>query len=170
MVDIVSSEVAAPAPARKTKTPPANRFEVRVRMTVSRVINVSLVEQTFTAEVQMEASWIDSRIAVAVAEKNTHDATTLTVQGLNPDLETTDQKAGRLCFTELPGESFFAPRLVFRNCIDDGRSEQWFALFHDGDVDAPAVVCLRWNLTGVFQEMLELKLFPMDVQVPLQLL
>jgi hypothetical protein len=132
-------------------------------MAVSRLIHVSLVEQTFTVEAQMEVSWVDNSIGPVVESANlTHsDGTPLTVGDLIVDEKHTDQAAGILRFEQL-SHQFFAPRLKFNNCIEYLKREAWFELFHTGDENT--VVCMRWKFVGVLQEILELQKFPLDVQ------
>jgi hypothetical protein len=174
----------------KRQDDPAEVVQVRVRVAVWRVIKVSLVEQTFHAEAQLEASWVDRRIGVALEEKKNRRigaalqqrnlgaalkdkhppsdasqstaADAVSVEGLKVDFKKTDQSAGVLRFEGLE-QDFFAPRLEFRNCIELARREVWYELFHDQNDQAP-VVCLRWKFIGVFQEILELQRFPIDVQ------
>jgi hypothetical protein len=142
----------------------AEDVEVRVRVAVSRVINISLVEQAFTVEAQMEASWVDNHLVAAVTAANlkASDGRLKGARDLTVDYANTDQAAGVLRFTELGSSSFFAPRLKFKNCIELLKDEMWFELFHAAA--NTVVVCMRWKYVGIFQEILELQMFPLDVQ------
>jgi len=158
-----SPHKAAPIPAKEIE-----KVEVRVRVAVARLINVSLVDQTFTVEAQMEASWVDKHIIPAIeAARSTHSdgplmaARDLTVKDLTVNSENKLQAAGVLQFVQLGEKEFFAPRLKFNNCIERPWSEEWFELFEEG---RNTVVCMRWKFKGVFQENLELHKFPFDVQ------
>ncbi len=41
---------------------PSTMREVRIRISMKRIINVDLIEQSFTCELFMEASWVDKKM------------------------------------------------------------------------------------------------------------
>lgn len=68
---------------------------------------------------------------------------------------------------ERPDEAFYAPSLIFQNCVEITEEDVSFKIFDDNPSDPaqPAVVCMWWELTGVFQGDFRLHRFPMDVQI-----
>ena len=134
-----------------------NRIEVRVRIDVKRVVVVDVVAQTFTVTLQLEASWIDRQMG----EIEGDEIKTSTNSAQERQRE---QRAGILKVVGSEND-FFAPRLSFKNCIEETDSDCWFQIYRDGaDPTKPPVVCFRWKMTGVFQEEMHLRLFPIDSQ------
>eukprot|EP01043_Picozoa_sp_COSAG02_P022253 COSAG02_NODE_1152_length_14201_cov_9.055595_1_plen_584_part_00 len=135
-----------------TASSTAAHREVRVRITVKRVMEVNLVEHSFKAHVQLEASWIDPDLAEVDLKKH------------QPDLTDVDrcQRAGILKLEGLEKKSFFTPRITFKNClkVDEDSSQQWYKIYPD----AEPVVCFRWELTGQFRTTFDLARFPIDSQ------
>mmetsp|Transcript_9180 Transcript_9180/g.12173 ORF Transcript_9180/g.12173 Transcript_9180/m.12173 type:complete len:645 (-) Transcript_9180:56-1990(-) len=176
-----AAQVGAPLPPH-AETCSQVKMDVRVRLSIGRLIEVSLQGQTFTADLRMEASWVDPDIVTHLRKHTPRalpDEKALTsawaADNLTPVQENsteTDQLTGCLRFKPLKGfeESsgfedcdFFAPRLAFRNCVEMTNSRQWYTLYAVKGEEHP-IVCLRWDFTGKFQEIFELRQFPMDVQ------
>ena len=130
--------------------------EVRVRTKVIHVIDVNKQAQTFTVVVQFEASWIDEEVLKVAENLN------VLVNDLKINEEETSQAAGHLVI-EKDKTILFAPRLRLRNLIGKEDEEMWFR-FYATEGEGPPVVCFRWQLKGVFQEVMELKMFPFDIQ------
>jgi len=128
--------------------------EVRVRTTVIHVIDVNKQAQTFTVVVQFEASWIDKEVRKVAERLNER------VNDLKIDKDQTSQATGQLVI-EKDKAILFAPRLRLRNLIGKEDEEMWFRFY---ETNGPPVVCFRWQLKGVFQEVMELQWFPFDVQ------
>ena len=141
------------------------RREVRVRVIVDRVTEINLHGQTFSANLFLEASWLEPdfrRFEPFISEMEE-------VPIVSQD--ESHQRRGILRVEEIEHD-FFAPRLWFVNRIDKGvqdstgahEGEEWFQVFHSSPLAAPHIVCYRWKLHGVFQELMELEYFPFDVQ------
>ena len=132
---------------------------VRVRANVSRMINVDLQNQCFTAVLRLEATWVAPEL-VEAGKRLGKDVTNLTI-----DETKSDQSSGDMF---LAGDNeevrFFAPRLYVNNLVTlkPEESVEWFTV-HEGAQGDP-VVCFRWKLKGTFQEIMELHKFPFDVQ------
>jgi len=118
-----------------------------VRATLQRLVDIEVATQTFTAVYRMEASWIDGALTSCDI----------------PDVERSKQLVGNL-FVQGKEEAFFAPRLRINNAVEITSFEEWFQIYDDPRPGGSAIVCLRWNVTGVFQELFELEYFPMDIQ------
>eukprot|EP00457_Paulinella_chromatophora_P004648 gb/GEZN01004660.1/.p1 GENE.gb/GEZN01004660.1/~~gb/GEZN01004660.1/.p1 ORF type:complete len:572 (+),score=67.05 gb/GEZN01004660.1/:67-1782(+) len=149
--------------------------EVRVRVSIKRIVDVDLVGQRFICEFFMEASWIDCDIM----KKHRLDDTK-SFNGAEPyqaDLKESDFPNGKLRLRGDDVNRFFTPRLSFRNLIEFTRQEEWAQIFppsqknwnawrENGEKGSPplATVCYRLRATGEFQEKMELHLFPVDSQ------
>ena len=137
---------------RPSATDGSAEYEVRVRLNVLRLIGIDLQQQTFTAMIFLEASWLEPK--------------------LQPDDEPVDdadddvyreQSKGVLKVKKREKENFFAPRLTIRNCVDVLHAESWFRI-RKCESSGKTMVCYRSKLTGIFQEQMELKKFPLDSQ------
>lgn len=126
-------------------------YEVRVRLNVLRLITVDLQQQTFTANIFMEASWLEPKLS----------ATDEPVDDADDDVYREQSKG--VLKVKGKDESFFAPRLTIRNCVDVLHAESWFRIRKCSST-GKAMVCYRSKLTGIFQEQMELKKFPLDSQ------
>ncbi|KAL1496851.1 hypothetical protein AB1Y20_014437 [Prymnesium parvum] len=139
--------------------PPAPRCEVRVRCSVRRLLRVSLQEQTFRATLHLEASWVEPELKQL---SRRHAGV------LHADAARSNQRQGVLVVLEdKEGTAFFAPRLALVNQEAGGAEaeEGWFTVFDDApEAEAPPVVTYQWVTTSTFQETMDLRLFPMDVQ------
>ena len=151
--------------------------ELRVRATVSRLLEVKLVEQTFKASVQIEASWVDPDLKVLSKNSAMLDESA-DARRILVDVDRTNQYTGKM-FCYLPPESesdtsngkdnaqrYWAPRLYFENVLIKENEEQWYRFYDHEPQNAsiPPVVCLLWKFTGTFQEIMELWYFPLDYQ------
>ena len=135
---------------------------VRVRANVLRVVNVDLQGQCFTALYKLEASWVAPELKLA-AERLGKKVSELII-----DEQQSNQRVGKLFLADAPEEgAFFAPRLYLNNLVnlkpEESESEEWFTVYEGAEGGDP-IVCFRWKLMGTFQEIMELKLFPFDVQ------
>ena len=133
-------------------------MQVRVRTNVKKVINIDLQAQTFTAFVKFEASWIDPELQEVADRIKVH------VSELTVDWKNTNQSLGKLIITDdAERKELFTPRLRLQNLISkDADSEmKWFEFYAS---DGPPIICFRWEIKGVFQEAMELQMFPFDSQ------
>jgi hypothetical protein len=168
--------------------------EVRVRLTVHRLLDIDLQLQKFTVHLSLEASWVDKAL-----KQHMHKT-----QGCKPDEERSQQmKAGlfvkfddekhtwdvisvqsekksetnaveRAAFSkwkELTDRKihgpYFTPRISWKNALQaEKRASTWFTLYdnNEGDVTSPYIVCFRKTETTTFQQRMELRLFPIDEQ------
>jgi hypothetical protein len=131
------------------KPPPK---EVRVRAYFHRIIEVHMLEQTFTADLQIEASWVDKGMQQTLA---------------GVQLDTVDFAKDHRVWN---------PYLSFRNLISDDGCEVWYTVYQSKDGAEPVnvvdcesdllpVVCRRWRCTrAVFQNSMKLHQFPFDIQ------
>ena len=146
-------------------------IEVRVRVTVNRLQEVCLVDQTFTANLQLEASWVDPDHKPEL-------------EGRKPDRKPVAHPIGRwdsdgptealqrrgilrLITADDKVEHLFAPRLKFNNSIEEKDSEMWYVFYearHPKSGDPQLITCLRWAVTIKFQAKYKLKKFPIDHQ------
>ena len=118
-------------------------------------MDVNLVAQSFTAKVQLEASWVDADLASVDLKEHPPEWRDVGRR----------QRAGVLKLRGIQ-QHFFAPRLEFKNCIkvDEDSSNEWYKIYPgETDNDLP-VVCFRWDLTADFHTSFELFRFPMDSQ------
>lgn len=131
--------------------------KVRVRVFVTRLVDIDLKAQTFTAKMQLEASWVEPKLMAAGAAAGA-------AGGAEPraDNERSRPSEGVL-FIEGSDEPFYAPRLHLANLIAEEHSEGWFRVYA-GPEDATPVVCFRMALQGTFQETMRLRRFPYDSQ------
>ena len=130
--------------------------EVRVSTKVTNLIEVNNQKQTFTAMVRFEASWIEEELTEIV--QRLRSGRTVDSLAANKHLSSHDKL---VIDGDEHQQALFAPRLRLRNMIQTDSEELWYTFY---STDGPPVVCLRWNVTGVFQEVMELGLFPLDVQ------
>ena len=134
---------------------------VRVRANVLRVVNVDLQGQCFTAIYKLEASWVAPELKMA-ADRLGREVSELTI-----DEPRSNQRAGKYSLADDPsGEEFFAPRLYLNNLVDlkPAESTEWFTVYEGFTEYEPPIVCFRWKLKGTFQQAMELRTFPFDVQ------
>jgi hypothetical protein len=135
--------------------------EVRIRLDVKQLMDVNLVAQTFTVHFQLEASWLEPEMSGV--NLNEHPPA-----NDNAEDVLKHQRMGRLqleCDKDTEDEEkfeFWAPRLALRNCTESCSEEMWHCIYGTDD-DAP-IVCCRWVVVGVFQEMYKLRSFPIDGQ------
>lgn len=124
-------------------------LEVRIRISVKHLDQVSLACQSFKALVQVEASWVDKSV-----KRDYHLVEDKFKQNLQVDGH--DES----CL-------FFHPRLTLANCLEEQRQDTWVEVYHntdkDGNIQDP-IVCLRYISLAVFQEEFELAWFPFDRQ------
>lgn len=144
---------------------------MRVRAFVHRLEKVNLLEQSFTALVQFEASWLldddeTARLKKLENERKTEDKD----DRLMIDHKRSDQRVGNLFFHGDTEHRYFAPRLNIDNCIskrDDMEAEEWYKLYDERDERdelVRVVICWRYKIKGEFQEVFELGWFPFDEQ------
>eukprot|EP00808_Paulinella_micropora_P011255 g7706.t1 len=145
--------------------------EVRVRISIKRIVEVDLVKQNFTAEFFMEASWTSTRMVEEGKFKEGEPQPEV-------DIERTEYQNGKLYFKGDEDKKYhFTPRLSFRNLIEykENLKEEWIQVYQpsqkelkkwedDGGPAPHAVVCYRLQAVAQFQEKMELKLFPVDSQ------
>ena len=134
-----------------------NAREVRIRLSFKRILNVSIVEQSFTAEIFFEASWEESEFAGMPEVKvdntvcSSFPATKIYLEA-DKDKKLEDRKA------------YDTPHLHIGN-IKDKKSEidveNWFEIYYNY---GEPIVCQRVKLTASFQERMELEHFPFDEQ------
>eukprot|EP00960_Hanusia_phi_P061012 764705-Hanusia_phi.AAC.4 len=137
---------------------------VRIRVMIDKLVEVSLINQTFTVCMIIEASWTDSKMKKFKINKELFETSIS---------EDSDQLSGKLYLKEDKAENeehktaFFAPRLVIDNAIDYKSTEIWFRCYDDspGDPSSDIIVCMRWKLTCTLHEEMELANFPFDNQL-----
>eukprot|EP00931_Biecheleriopsis_adriatica_P004796 TRINITY_DN106414_c0_g1_i1.p1 TRINITY_DN106414_c0_g1~~TRINITY_DN106414_c0_g1_i1.p1 ORF type:complete len:450 (+),score=32.89 TRINITY_DN106414_c0_g1_i1:42-1391(+) len=123
--------------------------EVRVRLTVFDVSEISISSSRFTCNFWLEASWLDGTLN----------------DGDSANLECWESQFPYM----RRGDSLrWTPRLDFYNILELKDKEEWFQIYtksRDGTqpLDTP-VVCYRLRASGVFRERFELKNFPFDAQ------
>lgn len=129
--------------------------EVRVRVSVRHVINIDLLNQCFKVAVQFEASWIAHGLKDEVRK-----ARTKRQDGSWKWEDMTDEEEMKCVLAH------FDPIITMQNCVEQSDYEKWVRVYDDAKEDdkCPPIVCLRWTLTGLFQESMELGLFPIDAQ------
>ncbi|MFN9901061.1 MAG: hypothetical protein ACK55Z_20230, partial [bacterium] len=127
---------------------------MRVRCKIYRLVKVELQEQMFTCLVRFEASWIDKELTKAAERLETD------VEKLRANEERSNHQ-GLYLEGDPDGQWFFCPRLYLRNLVSQQGEHIWFQIYNS---NGGPIVCLRWELTGTFQELYELGLFPLDVQ------
>jgi hypothetical protein len=143
--------------------------QVRVRLAVRRLVDVDVVKQNFKAQLQLEASWVDEKL-------NDIDVTA------HPPVDEngTVQKLQAAGVMQLQGldQKFFAPRLSFQNLVSEPEeSAMWYSIsknkrrektqgeaWRDDGRGGNAIVSLRWKLCGTFHIVMDMTLFPIDVQ------
>ena len=81
-------------------------FEVRVRCSINRLIELNIQNQTFTAEFRLEASWL-SKEGPGLWEDPSP----------NIDTEKTNWRKGQL-YIEGCDQAFFTPQIYFKNIIE----------------------------------------------------
>ena len=111
----VGSFVCGPKPGLASKAIDSKLFEVRVRCSINRLIELNIQSQTFTAEFRLEASWL-SKEGPALWKD----------QSPSIDTEKTNWKKGQL-YIEGCDQAFFTPQLYFKN-ITEGKSTLLFFL------------------------------------------
>mmetsp|Transcript_6547 Transcript_6547/g.11533 ORF Transcript_6547/g.11533 Transcript_6547/m.11533 type:complete len:403 (-) Transcript_6547:542-1750(-) len=142
-------KVASGKPETLANTSTGQKIEVRVRVNVTRLIDVDTSQSKIHAALVLEASWVDKEL------KGFRDV----------DQEKSNQLSGKLFVKESPDRHFFAPRLELTNLLDSEKDE-WFQIYDDkpDDPDHVPVVCYRLRITGVFQVEVDLSRFPFDTQ------
>ena len=125
-----------------------------MRCKIYRLVKVELQEQMFTCLVRFEASWIDKELTKAAERLETD------VEKLRANEERSNHQ-GLYLEGDPDGQWFFCPRLYLRNLVSQQGEHIWFQIYNS---NGGPIVCLRWELTGTFQELYELGLFPLDVQ------
>lgn len=134
--------------------------EVRVRIDVKRVLGINLVEHTFKAHFKLEASWLEPDMVGIDLDKHPWDSDADTVK-----LQQVGHLVLKDCTEGGVQRNFFAPRLSVRNQVETCSEMMWYTIYENKDnMAAGPVVCLRWEVVGTFQELYELRLFPMDAQ------
>eukprot|EP00930_Biecheleria_cincta_P073025 TRINITY_DN60367_c0_g1_i1.p1 TRINITY_DN60367_c0_g1~~TRINITY_DN60367_c0_g1_i1.p1 ORF type:complete len:443 (-),score=24.30 TRINITY_DN60367_c0_g1_i1:102-1430(-) len=123
--------------------------QVRVRLTVFDVPEISISTSRFTCNFFLEASWLDPTLQ----------------DGDSMWLEDWDQQ---FPFVGRHGPRRWTPRLHFQNVLELKDKEEWFHLYTKSrdelqPLETP-VVCYRLRACGVFRERFELGNFPFDAQ------
>ena len=162
--------------------------EVRVRCDFTRVLDIDLQRQTFTAALRIEATWLDAELNSFVNElldldlhiklEELHDDRLLgsrsqgyynmsTESLLNAsalrDKSAEERLALKPKLDELVARrQFWFPRLKLRNTLGTLDSDHWWMAFYPSD--GGPVACYRWEVVGKFQEQMELHSFPFDIQ------
>ena len=125
---------------------------VRIRISIKNIFSVDLVNQNFSAEFFLEASWIDFELKGP--------------KKICPKRKSSQFKG--VLYIENDENSYFAPRLSFRNLIENlgDKDDEWFQIYDDkpDNPNNPAIVCYRINMKGKFQQRMELHYFPADTQ------
>lgn len=110
----VGSFVFGPDPGFAAKATIEKLYEVRVRCSINRLIELNIQSQTFTAEFRLEASWL-SKEGPGLWEDPSP----------NIDTEKTNWRKGRL-YIEGCDQAFFTPQIYFKN-ITEGKSTCFFS-------------------------------------------
>jgi len=126
-------------------------YEVRVRISIKRVLAIDIPAQTFAAEFFVEASWLSKEEGIYAAD-------------VQPDEENSNYLEGKM---RIKGSdnNFFSPQLCFRNLIEwkGDNMSSWSAIYPVPE-KKEAVVCYRVTGSAEFQEQMELESFPLDIQ------
>ena len=154
--------------------------EVRIRALVERVHEVDLVKQTFTVQVQFEASWIEPDLK-EMAQKANQLGSSKAERRILVNKDRTKQYTGKLyCYLPSPTETdeerrkakesatrFWAPRLYFHNIIKVEDEDDWYRFYdiHLDDASKPPIVCFMWKFRGTFSNPMALVSFPLDFQI-----
>ena len=160
-------------------TKPKETREVRIRAKVYRVHDVDLVKQTFTVQVQLEASWIEKELKEMAQKAPLLTSSRADCVRILVNKDRTNQYTGKLyCF--LPTETdeerrkakesakrFWAPRLSFHNIIKVEDEEKWYRFYDKlrDDASNPPIVCFMWKFIGTFSNPMALVSFPLDFQI-----
>ena len=156
--------------------------EVRVRMDFTRIIDINLQQQHFTASLRLESSWLDhslaafSRYGVDLGELYDDRTKGSRAEGyycISDDslrtcsryLSAPEEEKEKLLkeLTELADQTrFWYPRLKLTNLVGDSKEDIWWMKFYTSS--GGPIACYRWDVTATFQELMELKLFPFDHQ------
>jgi hypothetical protein len=126
--------------------------QVRVRTTIFKVTDVNVVDQTFTVNLFIEASWVDA----ALLDEN----------GVcrEVDAAATKQKRGKLCAIGDEEHYYFTPQLDLLNLAESKDFDEFWETYKTRDKKA-AVVCWQAILKGaVFQTRFHMQAFPLDTQ------
>ena len=158
---------------------PKETREVRIRAKVYRVHDVDLVKQTFTVQLQLEASWIERELKEMAQKAPLLTSSRADCVRILVNKDRTNQYTGKLyCF--LPTETdeerrkakesakrFWAPRLSFHNIIKVEDEEKWYRFYdkHRDDASNPPIVCFMWKFIGTFSNPMALVSFPLDFQI-----
>ncbi|CAK0886827.1 unnamed protein product [Prorocentrum cordatum] len=123
--------------------------EVRVRLTVFDVPEITISASRFTCNFFLEASWLDESMK---------DEDALDVGEWAPQFPVKGQSThGR-----------WTPMLHFYNVLELKDKEEWYVVYKrdraDMELLPTPVVCYRMRATGVFRERFELYEFPFDSQ------
>ena len=150
---------------------------VRVRVAVNRVLDVNLVAQTFTVNMQLEASWVDPEHKPTGKDwvdgrPNRYPVKEHPLGKWDDEARTEAlQRRGDIQLYKQNGDkkeiaTAFAPRLRFSNAIDEKDSEMWYVFYEavSAKSEPQLIVCLRWSATITFQTRFNLKEFPLDRQ------
>ena len=109
---------------------------------------------------RLEASWVAPELKLAA------DRLKRKVSDLIIDEQKSNQRTGKYSLADdLEDQPFFAPRLYLNNLVNlkPEENEEWFTVYEGAQGEAP-IVCFRWKFKGTFQEVMELRTFPFDVQ------
>ena len=139
--------------------------EVRIRLLISRISAINLVEQVFTADIKMEASWIDKDLAgikgITIDEEKMNDGDNWTKGDLYyKKIDESNCEKDKI-LDQIINQRHFAPMLKFRNALDfkEGSKKEWGRVFPEKEC---SVIVYRMDATVTFHQSIPLHYFPFD--------
>lgn len=126
---------------------------VRINCLVSQIIDIDVVNQTFTAQFTLSATWEIDVLPTGWTLKNFKDK----------KIKESESKIEKSSIHSEDGKILWSPRLTFRNKIDDFKDEEiWWDIVKRGNNDVWMIYNIR--AIGVFQQQMKLHNFPVDSQ------
>ena len=140
---------------------------VEVRCMVMKITSIDTVNQTFTIDFLLQASWTDFGMKTAELDKKKKEA--------RAAAPTAPAGAFSVDNAEWVQRNFWTPKLELRNVlrIEPGPDpsgqdsvEEWYRVWDENPADPsdPATVAWHYRAHACFMEHFELQVFPVDVQ------
>lgn len=131
------------------------RTEVRVRAVVQSVSAIDTAHHAFSADVTLEATWLDTTAALQRRQQSFDSQKPLF------EVLETGLNEGTL------RDSTWSPGLYFSNALDAEVEEEWYRVQPDtgpGVPDGQVIIKQRKRIRSTFSEEFELEHFPVDKQ------
>jgi hypothetical protein len=135
-----------------TERAPIDR-KVRINCLIRRIVNIDVVQQTFTAQFILSAKWEIDKLPDGWTIDNLKDK----------QIDGTQSKIEKSSILSVDGKHIWSPRLNFRNKIDDLKEEEiWWRIEKEGKNTMRVIYSI--SAIGVFQQQMKLNSFPVDSQ------